>query len=275
MTSEAIPPAGSTPSPRPITSLEARPKPPKAVINDLTVQDVQAALSAGLGDLKRAPMHGMFFGLIFSVVGIAIAYMLLVLANSHWVLPIAAGFPLIGPFAAIGLYEISRRLEADEPLEWQEILGAVMRGGRTQLPFYAFVVLFIYMVWVYLAHLVFALSFGISAMTNVSTSLEILLTPQGIMMLLIGTAVGGAVAAVIFAISVISVPMMLDRDVDIVTAMITSVKSVLQNKRAMLIWAAMLTGACVVAMVPLFLGMIVVFPILGHASWHLYRRAVQ
>ncbi|MEL6477082.1 MAG: DUF2189 domain-containing protein [Pseudomonadota bacterium] len=249
-------------------------KPAKPVIREITTEDVRAALSAGFADFRRAPMHGMFFGLIFSLIGIAIAYLFLVLGSSSWILPLAAGFPLIGPFAAIGLYEISRRLEAGEPLDWPGILGAVMRSGRTQLPSYAFVVLFIYMVWVYLAHLIFALSFGISALTNVSSSFEILLTPNGIIMLLIGTVVGGAVAALLFAISVISVPLMLDRDIDIVTAMVTSVQAVSKNLKPMVTWAAILAVASAVAMLPLFLGMVLVFPVLGHTSWHLYRRTI-
>ncbi|MEM8697947.1 MAG: DUF2189 domain-containing protein [Pseudomonadota bacterium] len=250
-------------------------KPVKPVIGAITTEDVKAALSAGIADFKRAPAHGMFFGMIFSMIGIAIAYLVLFLNSSTWILPLAAGFPLIGPFAAIGLYEISRRLEAGEPLEWPGILGAVMRSGRTQLPSYAFVVVFIYMAWFYLAHLVFALFFGISALTNVSSSFEIFLSLRGILMLMVGTLVGGAVAAFLFAISVISVPLMLDRDIDIVTAMITSVQSVMQNLRPMVTWALILAVSSVAAMIPLFLGMIVVFPILGHASWHLYKRTVS
>lgn len=248
-------------------------RPAKPVLNPVSAENIRASLAEGIADFRAAPIHGMFFGLIFSLIGILIAFILVVSASSTWVLPLAAGFPLIGPFAAIGLYEVSRRLDSGEPLDWQAILGAVGRSGRTQLPSYAFVVLFIYMIWVYLAHLIFALSFGISALTNVSSSFSLLLTAPGLTMLFFGTVIGGAIALLLYAISVISVPMMVDRDIDIVTAMIASVKCVISN-RAMLGWALVIACTIAAAMIPLFLGMIVVFPILGHASWHLYRKAV-
>ena len=224
--------------------------------------------------MARAPLHSLFFGCVFSAFGILIFYLLLIVGSSYWVPPLAAGFPLIGPFAAVGLYEISRRLEQGEEITWPAVLGAVIREGRMQLPSYAFVVLFIYLIWVYLAHLIFALSFGLKPMTNVMSSTELLTTSEGIGMLVAGTVVGGAIATVLFSISVTSVPMLLDRDIDVISAMVTSVKSVLVNRPAMLFWGIILVICCIAAMVPLFLGMIVIFPVLGHASWHIYRRAI-
>lgn len=244
-------------------------------VRSITTTDVTAALHAGIRDMVRAPLHSLFFGCIFSAFGIAISYLLLIVGSSYWVLPVAAGFPLIGPFAAVGLYEISRRLEADEAITWSGVLGAVIREGRFQLPSYAFIVLFIYLIWVYLAHLIFALSFGLKPLTNVMSSTELLTTAEGIGMLVAGTAVGGAIATLLFSVSVISVPMLLDRDLDVVSSMVVSVKSVLANRAAMLFWGVIIVICCIAAMVPMFLGMIVIFPVLGHASWHVYRRAVD
>ncbi|MBY8976528.1 DUF2189 domain-containing protein [Rhodobacteraceae bacterium NNCM2] len=249
-------------------------KPAAPVLKPLGVDNILYALRAGFADFTRAPLYGLFFGAVFSVIGIIVSWLLIVHASSYWVLPIAAGFPLIGPFAALGLYEVSRRLEAGEALTWSGVLGAVRRESRFQLPSYAFVVLFIYLIWVYLAHLIFALSFGLKPMTNVMTSADILLTGPGITMLLVGTLVGGALAVVLFAVSAVSVPMLLDRDIDIVSAMVASVRLVLQNQKAMLLWGAIIAISVAVAMIPLFLGMIVVFPVLGHASWHIYRQGV-
>ena len=237
--------------------------------------DLADALRAGLADFAAAPLYGLFFGTVFSVTGIVIAYLLMVTGSSYWVLPLAAGFPLIGPFAAVGLYEVSRRRETGEPLNWPDVLGAVVREGRLQLPSYAFVVLFVFLIWVYLAHLIFALSFGLKPLTNVMSSTDLLLTSEGIAMLIAGTLVGGAVAALLFAISVAAVPMLLERDIDIASAMFVSVRAVLHNRAIMILWGGIIALACTIAMVPLFLGMVVVFPVLGHASWHVYRRIVE
>lgn len=241
----------------------------------ITFDDVRAALSAGFADFRRAPAFGLFFGLIFSIVGIVIFLQLVVWGSSYWVLPIAAGFPLIGPFVAVGLYEVSRRIETGAPLDWAEILGVIKGEGRRQIPSLAFVALFFFLVWVYLAHLIFALSFGLKPLTNVMSSFDILLSAEGITMLIAGTIVGAGLAFLLFAVTVIAAPLLLDQDIDVVTAMITSFQTVMSNLPVMLGWAAVIAVLTAVAMVPLFLGMVVIFPILGHASWHLYRRAVQ
>lgn len=258
-----------------MTSQTEQQLPPWPVLRDIGRNDVIAALSDGLRDIARAPLYSLFFGALFSLLGILITYLLLVVGSSYWVLPLAAGFPLVGPFAAVGLYEVSRRLEMGEPLSWPAVLGAVIREGRFQLPSYAFVTLFVFLIWVYLAHLIFALSFGSSPLVNVSSSIDILFTGSGIAMLIGGTIVGGAIAGLLFSISVIAVPMLLDRDLDVVSAMVASVQAVIRNLQPMLFWGVMIVLACVMGMLPLFLGMILVFPALGHASWHLYRRTVE
>jgi uncharacterized membrane protein len=244
-------------------------------VRQITAADVRAAIGQGMKDLARAPLYSLFFGCVFSGFGILISYLLVVVGSSYWVPPLAAGFPLIGPFAAVGLYEISRRLEAREPLDWRSVLGAVLRQGKFQLPSYAFITLFVYLIWVYLAHLIFALSFGLKPLTNVMTSFDLLLSAEGIGMLVAGTVVGGAIAAFLFSISVTSVPMLLDREIDVISAIVTSVKSVLVNRGAMLFWGITIAICCALAMLPMFIGMIVVFPVLGHASWHIYRRSVE
>lgn len=248
--------------------------PQRVELREITGADVLAALGAGLRDFAAAPVMSLFFGAVFSVIGIVISYLVVIHASSYWVLPIAAGFPLIGPFAAVGLYEMSRRLEAGEPLGWGTVLGAVVRESRLQLASYAFVTLFVFLIWVYLAHLIFALSFGLKPLTNVMTSADLLLTGAGLTMLGVGVIVGGAISALLFSISVISVPMLLERDIDVVTAMVHSVRSVLKNTGAMVFWGAIIAVMCAIAMLPMFVGMILVFPVLGHASWHVYRRAV-
>lgn len=250
---------------------------PKPVLttNKLAISDIRAALAAGFSDFRRAPAFGLFFGLIFSAVGILIFMQMVVWGSSYWVLPIAAGFPLIGPFVAVGLYEVSRRIETGAPLDWAEILGVIKGEGRRQIPSLAFVALFFFLIWVYLAHLIFALSFGLKPLTNVMSSYDILLSSEGLTMLFAGTIVGAGLAFLLFAITVIAAPLLLDQDIDVVTAMITSFQTVTGNLPVMLFWAAVIGVLTGLAMLPLFLGMVVIFPILGHASWHLYRRALD
>ncbi|MEM6889206.1 MAG: DUF2189 domain-containing protein [Pseudomonadota bacterium] len=248
---------------------------PLPTIKSITQADIRAALNEGLADFKRAPVYGLFFGAVFSLVGVAIAWTLYRGQASYWIFPVAAGFPLIGPFAAVGVYEVSRRLETGEDLGWWGILTAGMRQQNAQLPFFAVLTVFAFLTWIVLARVIFAVSFGTSSMTNIMTSFEVFFSGPGLMMLLIGTIVGAALAALLFSISVIGVPLLLDQNIDVVTAIITSVQSVIENREAMIFWGAVVAGAIVVAMAPLFLGMVIVFPILGHASWHIYRKVID
>lgn len=249
--------------------------PPLPGVRTITTADIKDALRAGVADLAGASGFSLFFGVVFSALGMLIWFLLVYQGSSYWALPLAAGFPLIGPFAAVGLYEISRRREKGEDLSWGIVLGAVVRGGSFQVPSYAFIVLFVFMVWVYLAHLIFALSFGLKPLTNVMTSFDLLFSGPGLTMLVAGTIVGGAISMFLFVISVVSVPLLMDRDIDVVTAIITSVRAVAASPQPMLIWGVTLAGITVVAMLPLFLGMIIAFPVLGHASWHLFRKTVE
>ena len=248
---------------------------PLPTINSITRDDVRDALKAGLSDFQRAPVYGLVMGAAFSVVGIAIALMLFQGEAGYWILPLAAGFPLIGPFAAVGIYEVSRRLEAGEELRWGPILRAGFRQRNSQLPMFAAFAVFVLLVWLVIARVIFAITFGTSSMTNVMTSLEVFFTVPGILMLILGTIVGAALATLLFSITVVAVPLLLDRDIDFVTAMITSFKATVENRDAMMSWGIAVAVATAVAMLPMFLGMILVFPALGHASWHIYRKAID
>lgn len=249
-------------------------QPALPTVNQITRQDVKDALRAGLSDFQRAPMYSMAFGAVFAVIGLVIALTLFQSGAGYWLLPLAAGFPLLGPFAAVGLYEMSRRIEVDEPLELGPILKAGFRSQHGQLPLFAVLTIFVFLVWIVLARVIFAVSFGTFAMTNVMTSIEVFFTGPGLIMLVIGSVIGAALASLLFAISVVGVPLLMDRDIDVVTAMITSFKATLLNQKAMIYWGALIAVLIVIAMLPLFLGMVIVFPALGHASWHLYRKII-
>ena len=243
---------------------------PVAALN-LTEEDLRAALRAGLEDFKAVPIFGLFFSVFYVAGGLGLWFGLIASGQPAWFLPVAAGFPLFAPFAAVGLYEVSRRREAGEPLSWAPILSALKGRGDGQLALMAVGVLIAFGFWIILARGIFAIFLGRSGIG--AESIGILFSLPGIGMVIVGTAVGGIIALALFTVTVMSLPMLLDRDIDFVTAMIASTQVVTGNPQVMLKWAALIAGLLFAAMIPLFLGLFVVLPVLGHATWHLYRRA--
>ncbi|MEO0678257.1 MAG: DUF2189 domain-containing protein, partial [Pseudomonadota bacterium] len=164
--------------------------------------------------------------------------------------------------------------EAGEEVSLGPVLMAGFRSPHGQLPLFMVLAVIFFLAWIVLARVIFAVSFGTASMTNVMTSIEVFFTSQGMIMLAVGSLAGAALAALLFAISVVGVPLLVDRDIDIVTAIITSVRATIDNQSALAGWAVTVAVATIVAMLPLFLGMVLVFPVLGHASWHLYRAMI-
>ena len=247
---------------------------PKPEVMVLELADLRAALSGGWQDFKAAPVFGLFFAAVYVAGGWLILYALTATGQIWWTLPAAAGFPILGPFIACGLYEVSRRLEKHEPLSWSAILGVIMRQKDRQIPSIAAVVVVFFLFWNFLAHMIFALFLGLQAMTNISTSYDVFLTMNGLTMLLVGTTVGAIFSGVLFSLTVVSLPLLLDREIDFVTAMITSVSVVLTNPKIMLIWAVLIAMLLFLGIAFGFLGLFITLPLLGHATWHLYRRAL-
>ncbi|MBF9041815.1 DUF2189 domain-containing protein [Rhodobacterales bacterium HKCCE4037] len=230
------------------------------------------ALRAGWRDFRRKPQFGLFFASVY-VLGGWLIYLLLFRAELEWLaIPLTFGFPLIGPFLAVGLYEVSRRLETEDH-DWtpRDIFGVIWRQRLRQLPSMAWVIIIYFLFWSFFAHMLFALFLGPSALTNVTSSYAYLLEPEGLTMLLVGGAFGAVFAFVLFALTVVSLPLLLDREVDFVTAMITSIAVIRENPKVMLIWAFTIAALTFLAMLPGLLGLMVVLPVLGHATWHIYR----
>lgn len=248
-------------------------KPPE--IRGVAFSDVRWALSQGLRDFASAPLYGLFFGGVYVAGGMIILAALTVFDMPWMIIPIAIGFPLIGPFVAVGLYEVSRRRAAREPLVVREVLGVVIDQRHRQLGWMAFVVLFIFWIWIYQARLLLALFLGFKSFATIGEFLRVItMTESGIGFLATGTLVGAALAFVLYSATVIAMPLLLDRDVDFITAMITSFKTVFAHPGPMLAWGIIIAVLTILALVPAFLGLIVVLPVLGHATWHLYERAV-
>jgi uncharacterized membrane protein len=247
----------------------------KPEILHVELGDLKAALAAGWRDFRTAPAYGLFFACFYVLGGWMVYWSLTAKGQIWWTLPAAAGFPILGPFVACGLYEVSRRLEAGIALNRHQVFGVVFSQKDRQIPSIAAVIVVFFLFWNFLSHMIFALFLGKATLTNVSTSLEVFLTPEGLMMLAVGTAVGAVFSTLLFALTVVSLPMLLDREVDFVTAMLTSLGVVSESPLVMLGWGALIGAALFLAMLPGFFGLFLVLPVFGHASWHLYRRAIS
>jgi uncharacterized membrane protein len=248
---------------------------PLPEILELDMRDVLDSLSRGLSDFLAAPAFGLFFGGVFVAGGWLIAWAVSTQGQIWWTLPAAAGFPILGPFIACGLYDVSRRREAGDPLDWPGVLGVILRQRDRQIAFVAAIVVVFFLFWNFVAHALFALFLGLMPMTNVMSGYDIFLTQEGLTMLAVGTLVGAVFAGVMFMLTAVSLPMLLEREVDAVTAMITSTTVVTTSPKTMGVWGAIIAVLLFVGMLPWFLGLFVVLPVLGHATWHLYRRALH
>ncbi|MDG4649173.1 DUF2189 domain-containing protein [Roseibacterium sp. SDUM158017] len=244
-------------------------------IREIAFADIGAALRLGFRDFRRKPMMGLFFANV-CVMGGWLIYLMLFSFRMEWLaIPLTFGFPLIGPFMAVGLYEVSRRLEAGQT-QWRrnDIFGVIWRQRLRQLPLMSWVIIVYFLFWSFFAHMLFALFMGPSALTNVTSSYAYLFQPEGLRMLVVGTTFGAVFAFLLFALTVVSLPLLLEKELDFVTAMITSVAVVKRNPAVMLGWGATIAALTFLGMAPLLLGLYVVLPVLGHATWHVYRRAL-
>lgn len=240
-------------------------------LRPLALADPLRWLARGTRDFLQAPAIGLFFGGCFVAMGWAL---LTVFRNAPaYVLGLSAGFLLVGPLLCMGLYQVSARLERGER---PRLLDAAMAWRRKldTLAIFGVVLLVLEMLWARASIVVFALSFQ-GTMPDFAGSLRGLIDPRNIDFILAWTALGGVFATIIFAVSVVSIPMILDRRTDAITAGLTSIRLVLTQPAVLLLWAAMITILVVLAMLPGFAGLLVIGPILGHASWHAYRAAVQ
>lgn len=247
--------------------------PPPRVAEDLALADLGTALAAGWRDFCAMPQFGLFFGGFYVLAGLAIGWATITGGNLTWLIPAIAGFPLVAPFIAVGLYEASRRRAAGAVPSWRAVLGALKGHGDDQILSMGVIVFVAFSFWMIVAHAIFAVFVGESGMGR--DPVAALLTPAGLAMLMVGSAVGGLMALAFYAMTVISLPLLVDRKVDFLTAIIASLKTVQRNRAVMLAWAAIIAGLLFAAMIPAFLGLTIALPVLGHATWHLYARAVD
>ncbi|TNE57532.1 MAG: DUF2189 domain-containing protein [Alphaproteobacteria bacterium] len=247
---------------------------------DIEIHSIEAEapwewLGKGWRDMWSQPSVSLTYGAIFAAIAALLSALLAYYQIESIVLPLAAGFLLAGPIFAIGLYEVSRREELELPVSWAEIISRSPRS-TTQLGFFGVVLLIAFMAWTQLAILSFALFFGLQGFPPISELITLLLfTPTGLIFVALGSLVGAAIAFLIFAISAVSVPMMMVRDVDAITAALVSIESVRKNFWPMLLWAWLIALMVTVGIATLFVGLVITFPLLGHATWHAYRDLIR
>ena len=241
----------------------------------LSYSDLRVCLAKGIDDFRQAPAFGLFFGGVYALIGIFIFQSLFVWEKAWLMYPMLIGFPLIGPFVAVGLYEVSRRLHKGEPLSWHAILTVVWQQSGRELHWMAFVVLFIFWIWLYQVRLLIALILGRMSFASLGEFIEIIsTTTEGMIFIGVGHIVGAFFALLLFSTTVISFPILLEREMDFISAMITSFKTVLASPLVMLGWGVFVTLTVMLSFIPMFLGLLFVLPILGHTTWHIYKRAV-
>ncbi|WP_294636568.1 DUF2189 domain-containing protein [uncultured Aquabacterium sp.] len=239
-------------------------------LNTLRWSEPLRWLALGWRDFRRAPLIGLFYGACFVLMGWGL--LAVFQYAPAYTLALSAGFLLMGPFLCLGLYQASRRMDEGEHPDFQDSLTA-WRHNKGQLAVFATVLLVLEMLWGRAAMIVFAVSFD--GMAEFDGTLTSLLTVDNIPFLVTYVAVGGIFAGLIYAVSVISMPMMLHRSVDAISAGLASMRLFTTQMGVMLWWGALITGVVVLAMLPGFLGLLVAGPVLGHASWHAYRAATE
>jgi len=242
-------------------------------IRRVTVDDSAQWLAKGWGDLRRAPGVSLSYGLVFAILGFALTLGLWRLGMGSLILPLAAGFVLIGPLAAVGLYEVSRRHELGRSITLANALAAWRRNAG-QIGLFGVALMLVFFAWVETALLLFALLFRGPPPPLDNFLLDILTSPAAVPLLVAGGMTGALIAAVVFSFSVVAIPMLLDRDVSAVTAAATSLAAVRANWRVMVGWAAMIAVVVGLGIASFFVGLIVALPLIGHASWHAYRAMV-
>ena len=244
-------------------------------VRSIGIQDLRDALAKGLDDFWAMPTHVIFLSLIYPIAGIAIGWATLGYDIVPLLYPIATGFALIGPFAAIGLYELSRRREMGLDTSWTHAFDVRHSPSFPAILIVGLLLLAIFGIWLAMAQAIYVTTFGYrEPMALPAFARNVLTTPEGYSLIVIGNVVGFLFAVLSFSLSVVSFPLLLDRNVGASVAIATSVRAVLRNPVMMSVWGLIVTSGLVIGSLPLFMGLAVVMPVLGHATWHLYRKVV-
>jgi uncharacterized membrane protein len=249
---------------------------PAFVVRRINFGDLRDAISKGVSDFSAQASHIVFLCLIYPAIGVCLAYWASGKSLIPLLYPLMSGFALMGPFVALGLYEVSRRREQGLNSSWKHAFSVVRNpaSGNILLLGAFLAVLFIF--WIASAQVIYSTLFGRDVPDSyLAFYKEVLSSHRGWQLIVVGNIIGFAFALIVFCISVISFPLMLDRNVNVPDAMATSFQAVVKNPIVLATWGLIIAGGLVVGFLTAFVGLAVIMPILGHATWHLYRRLVS
>lgn len=250
--------------------------PAHLTIRRIGIADLKDALRKGTDDFVAMPTHALFLGAIYPVVGLLLARLAFGYSVLPLLYPLAAGFALIGPLAALGLYELSRRREAGLDASAAHALDVVKSSSLSAIVAIGLLLLLLFGLWMMAANAIYVTIFGYAAPSSVGGFVEdVFTTEAGWRMIVVGNIVGFGFAVLALVISVMSFPLLLDRDVGAAVALGTSIRVVIDNPVTMAAWGLIVAALLLIGSLPFFLGLAVVVPILGHATWHLYRSTVD
>ena len=248
---------------------------PAPAVRRISIADLRDAIRQGADDFGAYRSDVVFLCAVYAVVGIVLARLAFGFDMLPLLFPLASGFALIGPFAAVGLYEMSRRRELGQNVSWANAFDVAERPAFGAIMVLGLMLIALFLFWLYAAWLIFANTIGPVEPSSVSAFFnDVFFTGAGWAMIAIGVSVGFIFAVVAMAISIVSFPLLLDRDVGLDTAVKTSVRAVIANPLPMAAWGLIVAGGLVLGSLPLFVGLVIVLPVLGHATWHLYRKLV-
>lgn len=243
------------------------------VVLRVTAADVIEALNAGLRDFQALPLYGLSVGALYAAGGLVVVLSTTALGTVYVAYPLAAVFALLWPFVAIFLYDVSRRRERGEPIKRRDIWATIR--SRPEIGWMAFVSIFIFVMWIFQVRFLMALFLAHASFDSMQQFITVMLTTDdGLLFLAVGSVEGAVLSFVLFSLTVISFPLLLERDVDFVTATIASVRAVTASPMPMIGWATCVVVLLIVSALPFFIGLAVTLPVLGHTTWHLYRRIV-
>lgn len=248
---------------------------PAPAVRRIRGADVRDAIAKGFGDFAANRTDVMFLVALYPVIGLILARAAFNTGLLPLLFPLAFGFALVGPMVALGLYEMSWRRERGMPVSWAnafDVLRSPAVGGIAVL---SLMLTGIFFLWLIAAWKIFHITLGPNTPVSLGSFIhDVFQTSQGHMMIIIGSAVGLIFAVIAMAISVVSFPLMLERDIGLDSAIATSFRAVMTNPGPMAVWGIVVLGSLAIASIPAFLGLIVVIPVLGHATWHLYRKLI-
>ena len=245
------------------------------MVRRITISDLRDVLARGIEDLGAYRTDVIFLCAIYPLIGLVLVRLAFGQDMLPLLFPLASGFALVGPVAAVGLYEISRRREQGVKVTWADAFGVWRSPSFAPIAVLSLLLLAIFAIWLLVAWAIYALTLGPQPPVSLSAFVrDVFTTSAGWTMIVVGVGVGFVFAVLVLTISVVSFPLLLDRQVGFSTAISTSVRAVIANPVPMAAWGVIVSAALVLGAIPVFIGLIVVLPVLGHSTWHLYRKLV-